>query len=193
MPETHSATTHMHPITLAFDDAALEARYAVERFHAACAPFVALCGFAVIADVTMAVILPEMLLACATDAVSTVACIAARLWLDRMADQENARILFGRSLVVVVLLAAISYLIWAQDQAPKPGSQAIVATWAVVVGLLPVYLRFSALDGSHRLASDAIIVIFFCLSPPLSDLGHPTERDGPRWHASRFGSSENFV
>ena len=44
----------------------------------------------------------------------------ARLWLDRMDNQENARTLFGRGLVVFMLLSTICCLIWAPDLAPEP-------------------------------------------------------------------------
>jgi len=165
----------MHPVTLAFSDPDLEKRYAVEQFRTACAPCVAFLGVGMLLMVTCSVFDSGGMAMYAFFFVATGSCAAARLWLHRMANQERARRLFGRTFNALILFGWICGVPWLHRHPIEPVSASTVASMALMYFFEPIYMHFSAVDLSHRLAYVVITVLGLLMAPQCSALGRPAE------------------
>ena len=167
-PQPHA---RMHPWTLVFSDPALEARHTAERFRAARAPTLALCGVGIVTAVMYAIVSPQILIGHALIVAALGICLALRVRLDCMADQVHACTLFGRS--VVALLLVLVHATFAFRYYKRPVVEmSVVAVHAVLRLLIPIYLHFSAVHMGHCLAFTAILLVNGGISsivlPPIS-------------------------
>ncbi len=166
----------MFGYTLAFADAAREARYTTEAFRSACAPFVAFCGVDIVLNAMLAITDPGMIAEYTAAGIGFGVLLAARLWLDRMPDQQRARLLFGRVINVATLIAWLVIIVWLHYHPPELVSAGAAAFGSLLWFLIPIYLHLSAVHTAHRLAYVAVSVLGISALPTFSELGRPVPR-----------------
>jgi len=169
----------VQPWSLTFTDAELEAQYTDAAFRAACTPFVAFIGVIAVLDLMLAVVYPNIVESLLTSIVAKAVSIAARLWADRMADQQHARVLFGRMIIAFTLLfwgVLVSIFRPHHLHPPEPSVMpgALVAA-AVMVCLTVIYLHLSAVTHAHRLAYIAITALGSTALPTSTELSQSAE------------------
>jgi len=98
-----------------------------------------------------------------------------RLFADRMADQERARLLFSRILVTTELWGWLAIVLWLHYHPPEPLSANMVPFISALFFLLPVYLHLSAIHTVHRLAVLAVRSHALATLPAVSVVGQPAE------------------
>ena len=162
----------LHPWTLEFADADLEAQYVCDRFVATYVPLVLFFGASAW---LLAVAYPASL---AENAV-LVACLSiilgARVLMHRHADQLRARLLFGRACVGMVTFGWMCYIPWRHVHPPELSSAAFVPAMAVTWCVFPIYLRYAGFHYSHRLLDLVVFGAGVAAQPTFSELGRPAE------------------
>ena len=108
-------------------------------------------------------------------AIVSGACLAARLYLDRMPDQQRARDLFGLVCIGAFALFDLFAVPWLHCHPPELASTGSVVVVSLIWFLAPIYMRFSAVHTAHRLAYVTVTVLGLIAFPTYSVLGRPAE------------------
>ena len=98
--------------------------------------------------------------------------VAGRLWLQQMTDVGRARILYGRT--TIVLVAACCLGLATRDTGRAQNVSAFVVT-RIIGCVVIAYGGFAAVHIHHQLTCCLIIVVVAFFLPPLTELGHPIE------------------
>ena len=165
----------MHPWSLTFDDAKLEAQYTASAFRATYAPLAAFTAWLGVVWAMMAVINPSQFIGYAAASLSSLVWCGARLYLHRMDDQQRARHLFGRVVTLLLLVAWATTALWFRYYPPQPISAGALFLTAGLYFLVVIYLRHAALAFDHHLAFVATTIVGLIALPPCSKLGRPVE------------------
>ena len=168
----------MLPWTLTFTDAALERSYTERAFRYTCRPLCAFCAVVVLLHGMLATVSdPSMIAILGSSAAISSLVLAARLWLDRMHNQQRARTLFGRAFFVAHVCSCVGDALWLHFHPLGTSPAAILVAPALVSFMVPIYMHVSATDIYHRLATLCLLARFVVLDiPPMTTFGRPTEQ-----------------
>jgi len=92
-----------------------------------------------------------------------------------MADQQRARVLFGRVLNGVSLACWLAFLCALQLSLVEPSHPALIGAGGLMMALWGFYLRRSSITASSRLVSLALNGLGFAALPAMTPLGRPAE------------------
>jgi len=163
----------LHPWSLAFADAAVEARYTASKFTSTYVPLVLFLSVCVACCVMIPCLDFSLWIPCMHLTALWSTLLVARIWVHRLADQQRARLLFGR------VWAGANMSFWlVQPLLPPPqelGSATNHAAAAVFLFLIPIYLRHAALFDVHRLAHMFSAACCSFALPAFTELGQPAE------------------
>ena len=177
-PPLATGSPQMQPWTLTFTDDADERSYTEQAFRASCQICILSGVVAVVHNAMLAFSNPGLLRMYIGSSTAYFVFIAARLRLDRMHDQQRARILYGRVIVALGLARFAITIPWLHFRSPKPGPVGTLAVSSLLWFMAPIYMRISALDPAHRLAILALSFVGILAVPPITTLGRPLE---PLW------------
>jgi hypothetical protein len=171
-------TLKMHPLSLRFVDTQQEREYTARQFQAAFLPLVVFLGGKMLICMGLAIGDSDGRIPYACVIFAFAAVLATRVWLHWHLNQQRACTLFGRALVVILVLTQLTVLMYRlYHDAPDCAEQSI-GTFVCnrfMAMLALVYARFSATPIAHELVVYLSSATFFCLLPALTSLGRPAE------------------
>ena len=144
----------------------LQDTYSFTRPHyqGACYPLVLLLSTFVTLTIALGIFIPGVHTSALAAANMFLICICLRLWIHGLADQQLARILFGRSANILTCVFQFHLFFSARGSYSK----AVFLYTRLVWSLIAAYQGYSALDRSHRLAFVLIVLGGSTVSPPIS-------------------------
>ena len=175
-PRGPAATEIINPWTLEFADAALEARYITDKFVTTYVPIVMFYGAYVLANLLLAEVYPDLLFPFVAMLMGALVVVVARIWVHRLVDQQRARTLFGRALLVSFSLATNTSVCWMRMHPPKLSQPFAIVAVGIYTMLGQIYIHHIAVHTWHCIGFLLFVVITTALaSPPMTELGHALE------------------
>jgi hypothetical protein len=147
----------------------------LRRFRASFRPFVAFGSSALLISIALFTADPNFGYRAAVAVPIFTVSMALRFRLHTMQDQQRARLLYGRGVVVLNLLRTVCVAALADGATTR-----VTAATFLVVRLLGhntqlPFLAYSAVDITHCLVIAIIHAVGATICPPLSEIGRPLE------------------